>query len=290
MVQRRPQLLERLPRDGLDVGILRCGTSDLDAGRCLQRQGHREGRPPSGRIADRDGPAVQLDELLDDREAEAGASEATPRALFALPESLEDGLAQLGPHARAAVEDVHRGPLRVGRDEAANRPATRGELEGVREEIQEHPLELLGVEFGRHALGRLDHERDAALGGQPVEVTGRASDETNQIDLGVVRRHLAGFELGDVEEVVHVPEKCAGIAGDDLDVPPLGLTERGRGEQLLGRPEHERERGAQLVADVGEELGLEAVEGLDLGVERGKLVVWRSRDGCAGPLRGARRA
>ncbi len=65
------------------------------------------------------------------------------------------------------------------------------------------------------------------------------------------------------------------VAQDHLEVVPLGIAGRqvGVGQQPLGRAQDQRERRAQLVAHVGEELRLEAVELLGARVEDLELLV-----------------
>ena len=92
---------------------------------------------------------------------------------------------------------------------------------------------------------------------------GGEPDETRQVHLGVVELHLACIDLGDIEQIVDVLEQRPGVALDDHDVLALLVGEVTRREQLLGRPQHQRQRRAKLVAHVGEELRPELVKLLD---------------------------
>ena len=68
-------------------------------------------------------------------------------------------------------------------------------------------------------------------------------------------------------------EQRAGVAAHDLEVVTLAVVETAGREELLGRPHDERQRRAQLVAHVGEELRLQRVELLQAPVDAGQLQV-----------------
>ena len=73
---------------------------------------------------------------------------------------------------------------------------------------------------------------------------------------------LPGLEAGEVEQGVDELEQPLAVAPHQLDALALDVVQRvaGVGERVLGRAEQQRQRGAELVADVGEELGLGPVE------------------------------
>ena len=64
-----------------------------------------------------------------------------------------------------------------------------------------------------------------------------------------------------------------GVPGDDLEFLMRGVAGLDGGDQLLHQPQDERQRRAQLVADVGEELALQLVELPGPLVEFGELGV-----------------
>src|SRR6185436_9277336 len=86
------------------------------AGDGRMRQLYGEARAAVDAGADRDAPAVALDDLLCDREAEARAAEAACRDLVAAPERLEDDLPQLLGDAGAVVLDHERRVRSAGLD------------------------------------------------------------------------------------------------------------------------------------------------------------------------------
>ena len=96
---------------------------------------------------------------------------------------------------------------------------------------------------------------------QCIEVCGDGTDFACQVDTRVIHIYLAGVELGDVEQVVDVLEQCRGIALDDCEVTPLQFGEiLPGGEHGFRRAEDQRQRRAQLVTDVGEEVALQLVQ------------------------------
>ena len=91
----------------------------------------------------------------------------------------------------------------------------------------------------------------AEVGGQRGEV-GRLVDGPDP----------PGLDPGEVEQRVDQLLEPQGVAVDDFQSAraPPGSASVGAGEQLLDRAEHQRQRRAELVADVGEERGLGAVQ------------------------------
>ncbi len=207
---------------------------------------------------------MQLAELFRDREPEAAPGGAAG-LVVTLHEALEERGAQLGRDAGAAVGDLDAHASVARGDGAANDARDRGDLEGVGEQVEDDALDLVDVELGGHRFGRIDRQRDPSLGGEPFEVARRLDDHLARVGSHVVDLELAGLELRDVEEVVHVLEERAPVAGDDLEVQAIGVGGGGGAEQALGGPEHQGERRAELVRDVGVELVPEARE---LGVLR----------------------
>src|SRR5439155_4875166 len=114
--------------------------------RNLERQPHREGGPLTlARALHAHAAPVQLDDLAEDREAEAQAAVRPPGRGVGLPEALEDAWEEGGRDALARV--AHRElDVRVGgRELHLDAPVLGRELDRVREEVPRHLLEALGV-------------------------------------------------------------------------------------------------------------------------------------------------
>ncbi len=150
-------------------------------------QFHLKQRSAPGSVRHRDTAAVQIREILCDREPESGTAEFSRGAGLRLSKSLKDGGAHLRLYARPAV--LHREQHTV-RTRCFNRtsdpPAHRSELEGVGKQIEQNPIELLRVYFRTECIRRCHHIRQGTLRLQRVEV-GRAGPHlSRQIDLRVV--------------------------------------------------------------------------------------------------------
>ena len=91
------------------------------------------------------------------------------------------------------------------------------------------------------------------------------------IDLGVVRLYGTGFQSGGIQQVVDVPQQQLGIADDELQIGTCRLVRSDRFQQLARGLQDQHQRGAKLVADVGEELTLEIVELLGTRIQIGQF-------------------
>ncbi|MNS39493.1 hypothetical protein D3C72_717770 [compost metagenome] len=154
--------------------------------------------------------------------------------------------------------------------------ARGGELDRVGDQVQDD-LAHLGLVGDDGAQGRveLDHQLEALVPGHRLGGRDDGLQELAGLDRLGVDRGLAGFHLGQVEDVVDQREQVARVAQHDAQVV-LGLL-----RQLDALVEHHQlgvaddrvERRAQLVAHVGEELALHAVGGLGLVREGQQLLV-----------------
>src|SRR5262245_32152517 len=88
------------------------------------------------------GAAVSLHALGYHRQADAGSADGASLGPPALIKGLEDSVAVLGMHAWTIVADVHDEIVALHSATDVNRAAARSELDGVRQQILEHKLEL----------------------------------------------------------------------------------------------------------------------------------------------------
>ena len=155
-----------------------------------------------------------------------------------------------------------------------------GERERVREEVRQDALDLRCVDFGRQRRGGVDQERHAAALGARGERRADAAGEGREVGRPTVEVEAAGLQLGEVEELVDEVEQTARVPLHDRELvaEPRIEVAVAPGERVLDRPEQERQRRPELVADVGEEPRLEPVHllqplrlRLDLGVARLEL-------------------
>ena len=77
-------------------------------------------------------------------------------------------------------------------------------------------------------------------------------------EVGLVQLELAGLDLGEIEQVVEDTQQTVGRGLDGFQVLPLVLRQ-GRVKSQLGHAEDRVHGGADLVADVGEEIVLGTV-------------------------------
>ncbi len=91
---------------------------------------------------------MRLHAFGDDRQADAGSADGAALRPAPLVERLEDPVAVIGMHAGAIVADVDDELVALHARPDVNRAAARRELDGVRQEVLEHELELAFV--GQH--------------------------------------------------------------------------------------------------------------------------------------------
>jgi hypothetical protein len=186
-------------------------------------------------------PAVHLDQLLADRQAEPGAAGLLRQHVADLVELLEDALVVLGGDADAGVRD--RDPqliVVVPRREAD--AAARRELGRVRQEVREHLPQAIrvGAQQGQAGLD-LDVECQAVpLDELAVSSRGHV-DQVGDVDLLDAELYVARLHLGDVEHVVDQPRQPPALAVDDLEELALLLQWRVVAEQQLAVRHHRRQ-------------------------------------------------
>ena len=214
-----------------------------------------------------DPAAVQLDDFLGQRQPDPGPAVAPRAPHVHLVEALEDLLRLLGGKA---------GPVVVHPDGCASPgiaklqqdlPARLGELGGVGKQVEEHPLHPLQVAPDQAGPGlQIEPQLDALSLRERLHLRGQPLQVLAQVVLVHLQAQLALLHLGEVEQVADHLEELQPAAEHRLEggllgraqLPHLAL------EDQLQRRQHHRQRGLELVGDVGEELRLEAVELLEL--------------------------
>ena len=135
--------------------VLRSRLASADAGsrrratQALQRQATSKRAPPRSGVEHLDAALVHLDELLRDRQPQAGAAGRAVDAAVALPEALEDRLPQLGLHARPGVVDRdRRAPAAEWRSEQRMRPPSGTNLKALPSRFITTRCSLSGIDRG----------------------------------------------------------------------------------------------------------------------------------------------
>src|SRR5713101_6946183 len=245
-------------------------TSNSDGGVLRDEPAHRQADGHGGADAllagDVQPAAMQLDQADGQRQAEAGAGMLAVPGAGHLAETGHGGLNLGRVHADAAVDDLEMHA--VLDDPAAHQyaPARMAELDGVGDEVEQHLLELERI---RPDPGQVrgefeidgDVERSRPLRHEMQDVARHLAD----LDLVLVELDLAGFELRDVEDVADDAEQVLGAGADVAGIAGIaGAAERT--QDLVGHDLGEADDGvqgrAQLVAHIGQELGLAAARQL----------------------------
>src|SRR5438067_2937062 len=213
--------------------------------------------------------AVELDDLLGEREADAGAA-VTPRlGSVDLEETLEEALRQLGRKAGAVVLHHHPGGAREIVEGNAHVAAAGRELEGVGEQVDEDALHLLEVAVDEALLGvaRVG-ELDVLAPGERLDLIDEVSQVGREVLLADLEAEPRLLQLGEVEEVADHLEQFHAAQEHALEGGLLGgaVLPHVTAEEHFQRGEDHREGGLELVGDVGEELRLVAVELFQLGI------------------------
>ena len=224
-----------------------------------ERELHRERRAPAFLARGADGAAVELHQLLHEREPDAGAFLRPAARPFDAVEALEDPADFRGGHAGARVADPQLRAVAVLPERDLDAPG-KGELVRVGEEVEDDLLPHVAIDVDGLAQGRAVHvqlEARALDGG--AEHARDVGRERPEVEGNVGGLHPARLDTREVEQRVDELEEPHGIAPQDGELVALGGLERGA-EQLVHGAEDERERRAELVAHVAEEHRLRRVE------------------------------
>ena len=229
-----------------------------------------EGAAPARLALDGDVAAHHPAEPPAHRQAETGPAVPARRGRVGLGEGLEQPRELLGRHADARVAHAEHHPvLAVGRlagHRQRDRPAL-GELAGVAQEVEQGLAHLRQVRVHRADLVGAAHvQAVGVLRGQRLDHGGDVADQAGHVEGLEVQLHLAGLDLGEIEDGVDQPQQVLAGRVDLLEVVGelLGPEVGGVLLEHLAVADDGVERRAQLVGHVGQELGLVAVGGLEL--------------------------
>ena len=261
------------------LGVAQGGGGAVAAAPCHRPRGdvgrpegdpHRQGAAHVQHALRGDVAAVQLGELGHQGQPDAGALVGPGGCAVHAVEALEEVRQLAGRNAGAGVGD--REDRLVALRAKADRDASgEGELQRVRQQVQHDLGPEVTVDV--HLLG----ERRAVDGQGQSEPLGRGVEHRHQlprvggqVEWLEVGLEASGLQPREVQQGVDELQQTLAVAQDHVHPAALTVRQRlvGVGERVLGRPQQERERGPELVADVGEEVGLGPVE---LGERLGAL-------------------
>jgi hypothetical protein len=137
--------------------------------------------------------------------------------------------------------------------------AARGELERVADQVDQDLAQpqRIAQQVGRHVGRRPQHQFQAALGGAPREQVGDLVQRVGQVERQGFQFQLARFDLGEVQHVVDDLQQALAGAADLAEVVQR-LRRQVEVRAQAGEAEDGVHRGADLVADIGQEVALGA--------------------------------
>ena len=160
-----------------------------------------------------DRAAMQLDEVMGDRQTDAEAAVFARELGVGLAEHLEDVAQEGFRDARAVVADGDLGGRLVAAQADLDRPALGCELDGVGQQVPDDLLQAIGVGDGRSGVGGEDpgHAHAPGLGGRQHGLEG-GLDRVGGVDRPRLEAHLAADDPRDVEQVLDALGLRAGAA------------------------------------------------------------------------------
>ena len=213
---------------------------------------------------------MRLRDRVHDRQPEARRAAAVADAAH---EALEDAVLEVGRDARPVVLDRQPDLPVDALDRRPHLGARRGVADRVLDEVERQAVQLVARPVDEGAVGV---DRELVAVGDDAELAGRLDEHLAEVGRRV-RRLARGVVAGQQQQVgdepAHAPRRAQRRVGGLLLLAVEAL-----GEQLeVG--EHARQRRAQLVRGVGDELALAAQGVLGLtarGVERVEHAVQRA--------------
>src|SRR4030095_2904014 len=135
----------------------------------------------------------------------------------------------------------------------------KGELEGIRYEVEDDLLPHLMVDVGRLGKWRaVNHETETRFVGGRLKCTDQFLGKVSDVCGCIRRSHSTSFNLGEIEESVDEFQQPQSIVTSQLQALPL-LLRKGLlcvAESVFDGPQQQSERCPELMTDVTEERGL----------------------------------
>ena len=232
-------------------------------GRVVQRQFNPKGRTVARCARHADGAAHQLRQMFGNCQAESSASVFARGGNIRLTEWREqfcqrEGInADAGVGNRKPVPGAACGRFTHERRYFDNDLSARGEFNRVAEQIAEQLPQAYRVAHRQQGNASVNIADDfqAFLLRAVREQPGGVFDDLPQIEIHALDIELAGFDFGEIEDVVEYAQQGLSRAVNSVCVTSLLLLQR-RVQQHLGHSQHAVHRRANFVAHIGEECGL----------------------------------
>ena len=206
---------------------------------------------------------MHLHQLLDEREADTG----TLLEEFAVNQVLkteEDGALLTLVEANALVGHTDEHTTLIASllaHEESDLLAIRSVFEGIREEVENDLLQLIGIGIEWNLWGAgIECEVDAPLFGHGQVVLHQPMGKLHCLDALHLELHLLVLYLAEVKYLIDEPQHATGVAPDDLQLMARIIRQTAVLQHMLYGAGNQRERCTQFVADVGKETQLHVGE------------------------------
>ncbi|MNO78453.1 hypothetical protein D3C76_695890 [compost metagenome] len=232
----------------------------------VQRQGQPQGTALVVTTLDAEFALHQANQLTGDHQPQITAQVVGREEMLAV---------QFGVHQRVALFGVHRFAAVLHGDAQAWMAAAFvegdddqdlafvGFLQRVFQQAQQCLAQArrITADDARYLWLNEADQFDVLLLGLGAEDAQAVFDQGVEIELHIIQFDLSGLEFGNVENFVDQGQQFVAGAVDGLHIVAL-LDRQWRAQQQLGHAQYAVHRGADLMADLRQELGL----GIDLGV------------------------
>jgi hypothetical protein len=207
-----------------------------------------------------DGALVGVDDGLGDGKPQAAARNHSLGGGLGAVEPLEDPLPVGGLDADAGVGDAEDRLVALHAQGHLNRPAVRGELHRVGDQVAEKLGDARWVHGEAGASGRGQDQVNVLTFRLRPGLLYRLDSEVGQVRVVELQRQLARLHLGQEQQIPHQAEQSFRVPLDDLgEVVGVQLA-RPLVPQQLDIADDRGQRGPQLVRDQGHELVLQPVQ------------------------------
>ena len=258
-LHRRDRAPERLAvRAALEQRLLRLRVGLAEGHLHVQRAPLPEARALGPHL-----PAVQLDQLAHQREADAGPLVAARRRVVHLREAVEDPLELIGgnPHPGVRHRKVHAARLAPHRQ--LDPPARLRELQRIPDQVHQHLVERIRISVKPlHRLQRSALEPHALALRQPASALDHVAHQPRRIQAQPAHLQLAALDLRQIQQIVdqlQQPQPVRMHRANHLPHERRQLPELPR-PNALQRRQHQRQRRPQLVMQIRRKPRLGAIQ------------------------------
>src|SRR5579863_7540855 len=163
---------------------------------------HAEGAALAGGADGFDLGAVGGADRLDDGEPETGSARLARARAVGAEEALEYMRYRFLRDPQAVVRDLEHRPGTLAPHAERDVPATRGVLDGVVEQVDDHLLETRPIAFHRDGGAGIALDANRSIGGEETHLLGGRGGELGEVEALPGAPHLTGIEARQGEEAL----------------------------------------------------------------------------------------